>query len=78
MSETSAIRPNCRACGLPINDPSWVTWNGVTFHMKHIPSYEPQKSLEDYTEAELRDELHRRLRVHLGSDRGSFTVTNGR
>lgn len=41
MSETSAVHPICRACGLPIDDASSIGWNGWNYHINHVPKQEP-------------------------------------
>lgn len=43
----TAVRPNCRACGLPIEDTSYITWNGVSFHNDHVPRQEPTWMTKD-------------------------------
>lgn len=46
MSNTSAINPPCRMCGLPINDPSHIIWNGHQYHNDHVPKQEPPPVFE--------------------------------
>lgn len=45
--QTRAIRPICRACGCSIDDTSYITWNGVSFHNDHVPRHEPAWKTKD-------------------------------
>jgi hypothetical protein len=43
---SSAVKPNCRTCGFPINEPSHLIWNGHHFHTDHMPKSEPPPRFE--------------------------------
>lgn len=38
---TSAVHPICRTCGLTIEGPTHLIWNGHHYHTDHLPSREP-------------------------------------
>jgi hypothetical protein len=44
IQQSSAVEPTCSACGLPIEDMSYIGWNGHSYHNNHVPRHEPPQA----------------------------------